>query len=143
MQLSKRSDQALRLLMYLSLTRDRYVSLADVADGFDIPESNLRKIAPELSDAGWIETQRGPKGGVRLACNPDEIRIGSVVRRFETLQILECFGPDSTCPATGTCSLEGVVSAATHAFLELLDQATIGDVTEKKRRLAAAVGLAS
>lgn len=139
MQLSKRSDQALRLLMYLCMTGEQYVSLADVASGFDIPESNLRKIAPGLAEQGWVETQRGPNGGVRLACDPAEVTVGAVVRRFETLQMLECFGPDSTCPATGHCSLEGVVSAATHAFLGVLDGVSLGDVTRNRASLRRAV----
>lgn len=142
MQLSKRSDQALRLLMYLALTGEDFVSLGDVAAGFAIPEGNLRKLTPALAERGWIETLRGPHGGVRLAVDASKITVGDVVRELETLSLLECFDSvTSTCPATGCCSLEGVINAALNAFLARLDQTTIAQMARPRPAFQRAVGL--
>lgn len=144
MQLSKRSDQALRLLMYLSLSGERFVPLNEVARAFDVPETNLRKVAPGLQSEGWLETRRGPGGGVRLAVPPSEITVGDVVRKLEPLHLLECFlQGSSTCPVTGCCALESVLQTATLEFLRVLDQTTIAEVASRKAAMRQRLGLAT
>jgi len=104
MQLSKFSDYALRVLIYLAGRPDELSTIDEIAARYDISKDHLRKIVHNLVQSGWITSRRGRGGGLSLAMTPADISIGAVVRSTEdNLAIVECFNP-----ATDTCQISGV-----------------------------------
>ncbi|MES2602709.1 MAG: Rrf2 family transcriptional regulator, partial [Pseudomonadota bacterium] len=83
MRLTTYSDYALRMLMYLALKEDRLATIAEIAASYDISSNHLMKVAHQLGVAGYVETVRGRGGGLRLAKQPDTIRLADVVRYTE------------------------------------------------------------
>ena len=81
---------------------------------------------------------RGRGGGLRLARPPRQIGLGDVVRRTEEDFILvECFDPKTDrCAVSGPCRLRGVLSRALQAYLAVLDEYTLADLTQKNAALA-------
>jgi Rrf2 family nitric oxide-sensitive transcriptional repressor len=77
-----------------------------------------------------IESIRGRNGGFRLAHKPEEINIGAVVRQSETdFYMAECFDPGGNpCGLVKDCSLKGVLSNATSAYLAELDRHTLASL---------------
>jgi Rrf2 family nitric oxide-sensitive transcriptional repressor len=73
---------------------------------------------------------RGRNGGLRLKREPADINIGEVVRKTETdFYMAECFDPDkSGCAYSASCTLKGVLSEATAAYLKVLDGVTLADM---------------
>lgn len=132
MRLNLQSDYALRLLMHLTANEGRRVTIADVAERYRISKNHLMKVAHVLGREGFIETVRGRTGGLSLARRPEAIAIGDVVRRMEgDFALVECFpGGAGGCPITRVCRLKGVLNEALSAFLAVLDQYTIGDLTK-------------
>lgn len=129
MRLLAATDFALRLLMRLGADPARRRSTEDLAQEIGVPRNHLHKIVQDLAEGGFVRTQRGARGGVELAQDPAEIRIGDVVRRFETAQALvECFRPDGgACCLTPECRLRSVLWQAREAFLGRLDATTLAE----------------
>ncbi len=129
MRLTMMTDYALRLLMYVAQKPERLCTIAEVARAYDISEAHLMKVTHQLGIAGWIETVRGKGGGMRLAHRPEDINIGSVVRRMESdFNLTECFGTGNSCVLTGSCRLTAIVQDALQSFLQRLDAHTLADI---------------
>ena len=138
MRLTMYSDYAMRVLMYLALRRPELCTIQEIADAYGISKNHLMKVAYQLGLSGWIETVRGRGGGLRLARDPAEVRLGDVVRvTEEDFRLVECFDPDSdTCRITPACRLQGVLREAGRAFIDVLDGYTLADLVDRPRRLA-------
>jgi Rrf2 family protein len=78
--LSKSCEYGLRASLYLaSLDHDGYVSIGTISEDLDISFPFLTKIFQKLNDAGLLESQRGPKGGVALTKPADAVSLYEVV----------------------------------------------------------------
>ncbi|MNR17055.1 HTH-type transcriptional repressor NsrR [compost metagenome] len=97
------------------------------------------KVSHELGKAGYIETVRGRRGGIRLALEPGDINVGEVVRRMEDdFYLVECFNPaGGSCPISPVCGLKGVLGRALQAYLQVLDEYTLQDLLVNKDDLRA------
>ena len=83
MRLTVYTDYALRLLMYLALKDDGLATIEEVAQSYGISKNHLMKVAHQLGIAGYVETVRGRRGGLRLAKPATRIGLGEVVRHCE------------------------------------------------------------
>lgn len=138
MQLTTHTDYSLRLLMYLAVRDDvQPAHIGDVAASYGISSHHMAKVAQTLVQLGYIHSYRGRGGGVALAVPPTQINIGTLVRQTENLQLLECFGPDSSCPIHPVCQLKHTLGRAQQAFLEVLDDCTLDQVVANKHELQA------
>lgn len=137
MQLTCHTDYALRLLIYLQVNPE-CVSVAEVARSFGISRHHLAKVAQELARRGWIQTQRGRGGGIRMSSETGQVTVGAVVRALEPLSLVECQrGAENSCPIAPACSLTCMLHEATKAFLAVLDQHSIASLAEQPERLRA------
>lgn len=142
MRLSLHTDYALRALIYLASMREEATTAGAIAGSYRISKNHLVKVLQRLRDLGYVETVRGRGGGVRLAVDPAQIRLGEVVRRTEALdEVVECFNPQTnTCPIASACLLPRRLSEALQAYLAVLDRYTVADVSTNRAALAAILG---
>ncbi len=135
MRLTAFTDYGLRTLMRLAGEPDFLFTTDQIAQEFAISRNHLTKVVGELASAGFIVTQRGIKGGFRLACAPEDIRIGEVVRRLEARHALvECFRTDGgLCVLTPKCRLKSKLAAAAEKFLAELDRTTLAECAYPSR----------
>jgi len=131
MRLTAYSDYSLRLLMYAALKDQQLVTIQEVADIYGISKNHLMKVAFLLGRHGFLETVRGRNGGLRLARKPDKIGLGEIIRvTEEDFTMVECFDPaTNTCAIIKPCRLRGVLSRALNAYLAVLDEYTLADLT--------------
>lgn len=141
MQLTRHTDYALRVLMYLALEPERLATISDIANAYDISRNHLVKVVHELAGHGFVKTFRGKGGGMQLARDADDICIGEVVRRMEgNLEIVNCTAP--SCTILPGCLLQGVLYEARDAFLATLDGYTLEDLLRRRRsRLGSLLGV--
>ena len=127
MRITKRTNIAVRLLMYCAANSDRLVTKSEIAECCNISENHLAQVINQLSQLGYLHTQRGRNGGMSLGRAPDEIRIGDVFRHVEgALPIVECFADvDNTCPLASACRLKLALAEAAQAFYASLDDITL------------------
>ncbi len=145
MRLSLYTDFSLRLLMYLAAAESgAWTRTPDVARAFGISLNHLQKAVQGLVRAGYVEALQGRAGGVRLAKEPDAIRLGAVVAHLEGSGCLvDCErGP---CPLARKCILKVALDGAERVFIRELDRFTLADVVVRQtgsvlRELIAARG---
>jgi len=129
MRLTTMTDYAMRLLMYVGRHPDRLCTIAEIAQAYGISEPHLMKITHRLAQRGWLETVRGKHGGMRLACPPEDIRLGAVVRDTENdLALVECFVAENGCTLSGRCGLTAIIDGALQKFMQHLDGYTLADI---------------
>ena len=135
MKLSLFSDYSLRTLMYAALKDDLF-QCDEVTTAYGISRNHLAKVVHQLGKLGYLETQRGRGGGIRLARKPEDVRIGKLVRETENQSVLvECFdSATNTCPINGSCRLKGLLTEALSAFYASLDQYTLHDLVSGPQR---------
>ena len=63
--------------------QDTFVTTKRIADINDIPREFLEKIISLLSNAGFIQTQKGSHGGIKLIKDPSKITIAEVIREID------------------------------------------------------------
>jgi Rrf2 family transcriptional regulator, nitric oxide-sensitive transcriptional repressor len=144
LRLTVYTDYSLRLLMYLALKEDGLATISEVAASYDISKNHLMKVAYELGVAGYVETVRGRRGGVRLAMAVDAIRLGDVVRRTEPdMAIVTCFAPvEAPCAIRRCCVLREALDRAYAAFTEVLDGYSLADLIRPRSRLRTLLAIA-
>ena len=127
MRITKRTNIAVRLLMFCAANPGRLVTKAEIADRCNISENHLAQVINQLSQLGYLNTQRGRNGGMTLARPADRIQIGDVFRHIEgALPLAECFADaDNTCPLVAACRLRVALADAAQAFYASLDDITL------------------
>ena len=139
MELSQFTDYSLRVLMFAGCERDRLCSVAEIADSYGISRHHLVKVVHRLAKLGYLRTVRGRGGGLELAGEPEDIKVGEVVRQTESFGLVECFRPgENRCGISSCCVLKGVLAEAKGAFLQSLDGYTLADLLKPKLQMAAA-----
>lgn len=127
MRVTKRTNIAMRVLMYCAANTDRLVTKAEIAERCNASENHLAQIINQLGQLGFLHTQRGRNGGLKLGRPASQIVIGEVFRALESqVPLTECFADaDNTCPLTAACRLRVALSDAANAFYETLDPITL------------------
>ncbi|MGH0034171.1 MAG: RrF2 family transcriptional regulator [Myxococcota bacterium] len=141
MRLTQYADYGLRVLMYAGAQPDRTLPSAEIARALGVSRNHLLKVVQELCRQGWLETRRGPSGGVHFLPETANVTVGEVIRRLEPqLDIVECFDRDTnTCPLLVACRLAPLLGRARDAFLAELDATTVGDLLVRPSDLRRAV----
>lgn len=104
------------------------ITLAEVAGQFVIPKNHLIKVAGKLAKTGYVNATRGRLGGLRLATDPSNIRLGQVLRLLEgNAEVIDC--AKLQCKLNKGCELKLALAGAYEAFFNVLDQHTLADVT--------------
>jgi len=136
MKLTDFTDYSLRVLIYLAATPGRRATIAQIAKAYGVSENHLTKVVHFLGRQHWVETLRGKGGGMLLARDPAEIRIGMVVRDTEgAARPAECFDEDGACAIDGVCRLKDVLRESVDAFYAVLDRYSLADITRNRQLL--------
>ncbi len=121
MRLSEYTDYTLRVLMYCAVNRQSLVTVAELAEHYNLSKNHLMKVVNDLARRGLIETTRGRGGGLRLLKPAEDIRVGDVVRASESdFRLVECFDPQTdNCVLSPSCRLRLLFQSGLQAFFEL------------------------
>lgn len=134
MQLTRHSDYALRVLIYLALHPDDLCHISEIARSFNVSRNHLVKVVHQLVTLGYVHSTRGRGGGIELSRPAADIRVGEIVRRTErNLEAINCRKP--YCPILPSCRLKRALNDATAAFLHTLDAWTLADLVRERERL--------
>ncbi|MDN5788864.1 Rrf2 family transcriptional regulator [Pseudorhodobacter sp.] len=138
MQLDKFTDYALRVLVTLCVRAPERVSSTEIARVFGLSANHLAKVATQLAHGGFVTSERGRGGGLRLSRPAEQINIGAVVRVLKKSDpVVECFGHNASCLILPVCGLRAPLADAQEAFFASLDRYSLADVTKSQRALAA------
>jgi Rrf2 family nitric oxide-sensitive transcriptional repressor len=124
------------VLLYLGAHPGEIISTQQISDAYGISKNHLVRVMQTLGDAGYVRVIPGRAGGVTLAKDPAEIRLGDVVRDAEpSLHLVECFEPETnTCPIISVCGLKSRLAAALEAFIAELNKQSLADLLTPARQ---------
>lgn len=129
MRLTRYSDYAMRVLLYLGRQPDRLCSIAEIAKAYGISQNHLMKVVSDLVSAGYLASVRGRSGGVRLARPANQINLGALIRHTEDdFDLVGC----GRCIIAPACGLTSMLDEALAAFLAVLDRYSLADVLARK-----------
>lgn len=138
MRLTNFTDFGLRALILLADREGETLSASEIADHFGVSRHHMAKVLQELTAAGYLVGIRGAQGGVRLARDPRDIRIGDVIRPLDNQPLVECFSAGgSACALLPRCRLKAMLARAQQGFLRELDRFTLSDCLENSAALPA------
>ncbi len=130
MRLTRYSDYAMRVLLYLGRQSGELCSIAEIARAYGISQNHLMKVVSDLAASGYVEAIRGRNGGIRLARPAAEINVGALIRHTEDdFDLVGC----GSCVIAPACGLTGLLDEAVEAFLGVLDRYSLADVLARKR----------
>ncbi|MBU2980886.1 Rrf2 family transcriptional regulator [Lentibacter algarum] len=142
MRVTKRTNIAMRVLMFCATNVDRLVTKAEIAAVCQCSENHLAQVINQLGQTGFVTTQRGRNGGIRLARAAEAINVGDVFRVVEgAVPLAECFADvDNSCPLISACRLRLALRDAAEAFYAHLDGITLEALTCDNAPLQAILG---
>lgn len=93
MLLSNSCEYGLRATLYLATLKggedEPFVSIRTISDELDISFHFLTKTFQKLTEAGIMQSQRGPKGGVALARSPEKVTLLDLVLAIDGPALFE------------------------------------------------------
>ena len=136
MRITSQTNYALRMLMYCA-SKGEVVTIREIAEFYHLSDKFLAKILMLLTKHGYVVTERGRKGGFRLARPAHTIRIGDVVENIEdNFQLAECFSSKGAdCPLIESCGLRRALSRALQSFLAVLNEYSLDQFTDNKNAI--------
>lgn len=134
MKISTKGRYALRLMVDLAEHKDSgFIALKDVAKRQNISKKYLEQIVPVLNGAGLLATNRGNRGGYRLAKEPKEYTVGDILRITEgSIAPVSCLDSEiNLCERKNFCQTLYVWEGLYKVVNEYLDGITVQDIVDK------------
>ena len=136
MKISTKGRYALRMLVDLAEhNNDGFVALKDIAERQGISKKYLEQIIPVLNRAGVLQTNRGYRGGYKLANSPDKFTVGEILRLTEgSFAPVSCLEQDPVqCERSAECATLSMWKGLYQVINEYLDGITIQDLLDKQK----------
>lgn len=134
MHLSKYTDYSFRVLMYLSIHKERLVTIAEISKSYNISKNHLVKIVHQLAQSDIIKSIPGKKGGIRLGKEPQDINLLDVIELTESnFDLAECFTEKGYCPIQNNCRLTKILTEALFSFFKVFGSYTLADLVKNNK----------
>lgn len=137
MEISKKTDYALRMLAALVANPDGVVSVRTAAKENAVPYSFARSIQHDLALAGIVENSRGASGGMRLSVDPRKTTLLQLVEAVQgPVVVSDCFRsdtPDGICPRRDQCHFSPVWCNAQQLLRAFFSSVTLYEAVVEKR----------
>ena len=129
LRLSRLADYAVVVLVRLS--RGAVVQTAPgLAASTGVPEPTVAKVLKVLSGAGLVVSQRGARGGYRLARPLHQIAVAEAITAIDgPIALTACVeGSGCGCEATASCPVHGKWAPVNDAVRAALGAITLADL---------------
>jgi hypothetical protein len=130
---STRGRYAIRVMIDLAEHMNgKYIPMKEIADRQDVSLKYMTKIMQALTKSGMLDGQHGKGGGYKLNRDPEEYRVGDILRLTEgTLAPVACIDEtDCKCDRSFECRTRPMWNELDKLISEYLDGITIADLME-------------
>jgi len=104
--LTKNTDYAVRALMALATSGDRFISAREISKKQDLPYQYLRRILRELIKNRIVLSREGGGGGFMLKMSPEKLYLVDIIKIFQgNIQLSECMFRNRICNKRSGCVL--------------------------------------
>ena len=139
LDLTKRSDYAIRAMLALTMAGDGLVSSRKIAEEMKIPPRFLPQIMGDLTRAGLVHAHPGRAGGYQLADGAASVSLLRVIEAVEGDPHRQvCVMRGTACGQDGECGVHEVFYAAESAILKELSGSTLQQIIDRYQAKVAA-----
>lgn len=133
--ISTKGRYALRVIIDLAEhSSGEYIPMKEVANRQEISLKYLERIMPVLTKNGMVESVHGKGGGYRLTRQPDEYKVGDILRLAEgslaPVACLECGA--KPCERAAECYTLPMWMELDKLINDYLDSVTIADLIKNR-----------
>ena len=132
MEISRKTDYALRMIASLVRRPEGVVSVRSAAKENAVPYSFARSIQHDLTTANIVESLRGARGGMRLSVDPTTTTLLQVIEAIQgPLFIATCDyagAEDGPCPFLSECHYNPVWCNAERMLRDYFSSVTLHDI---------------
>lgn len=127
--LSDRTSYIINLLLHLvEHSGTDFTTSKQLADATRIPDPYLRKIIAQLAALGYLETKKGPRGGVHLGRAPGEVALTELLDDAGTLNHVPDRDPCCRTRGSWRCFQADLIR---RVKTELLDGMTLASLFQR------------
>ena len=104
-----------------------WISLREIAEALGVSENHLAKVLQRLVRRGLLVSTRGPRGGFRLAVEPERVTLLDVYEAIEgPYRVRGCMFAHPRCE--GECIVGGLIGSVNRQVKETLANASLSDL---------------
>jgi Rrf2 family transcriptional regulator, iron-sulfur cluster assembly transcription factor len=132
MLFSAAAESCIRVLVFLAQhPAGELFRISDIAKAEDLPLPYLAKRCQDLARLGLIETTRGRRGGIRLAREPEGLKLSVVLQGLqETEDFKRCILGYYECSDQVPCPLHESWKPLRAVLLDTLGSKTLADLAQ-------------
>ena len=138
MKLNAKTDFLYSPMFYVALHSDRLVTARQIAEAYGLSHNHISKVCQELIRHRFLKAQRGRGDGVRLAREPEDIKLGELLYPGDTHpKVVDCdSGVGGVCRIATACRLKGILAQAQRAFVEVLNSHSLAEVISQPKLIS-------
>lgn len=130
MKLSKTSEYAVRILVYMAQDTDRLYSAKVIGNALDIPYKYLTRLLTNLNKSGFITSIKGRSGGFKFSKPLDSIFLYQIIDAVEDIEgYLGCILGFSQCDDKNPCALHGKWIYPKALIVDMLRNTTLEEMS--------------
>ncbi|MDR2196997.1 MAG: Rrf2 family transcriptional regulator [Coriobacteriales bacterium] len=134
MEISRRTDYAIRLIAALTETQGKPLSVREAARLQTMPYAFARSIQHDLVHAGLITAVRGAQGGMMLAVDPAKLTLLDLIEAVQgPVSVAVCTNDRDWCDRHDGCPFHGVWQGANSILKDYLSSVSIKELIEGKQ----------
>jgi len=129
MEITRRTDYAIRLIAALLQQNNVPYSVREAAEAQGVPYAFARSIQHELVQQKVLKSVRGAKGGMLLNVNPEKFTLYELIEIVQgPVSVAICANDQVWCPRSDVCQFHKVWEGANVILKDYLTSVTIKDL---------------
>lgn len=134
MEITRRTDYAIRLISALVEAHGEPLSVRSAAASYDVPYSFARSIQHDLVISGIVQSLRGASGGMVLNIDPGELTLLDIIEAVQgEVHVSICSRESGWCPRENTCQFHAVWIGADALMRSYLSSVSIKELVERTK----------
>lgn len=126
LRISKLADYGTLVMVYLAMHDDRLCAATEISKKTHLGLPTVSKLLKLLTNAGFLTSQRGPKGGYQLRKPATEITVAQIISALEERTgLTQCSHESELCVLHEVCNLKGNWRMISHAIETALDSISL------------------
>ena len=127
MKISSKGTYALLIMTYLAnhYNENRYISLKEISENENISYKYLEKLMISLNKNNYLDVKKGNNGGYKLKNDPENYKIGDILRKLEGIDIVDC--DNKNCDKKDKCLSYPIYKELNDEFNKIVDNKTLKD----------------
>jgi Rrf2 family protein len=129
MDISRRTDYAIRLIAALVASEDQPLSVREAAEAQGVPYAFARSIQHDMVLAGLVKSMRGAHGGMTLADDPNKLTLLELIEAVQgPVNVAVCTTEKGWCKRDANCQFHTVWEGANAILRDYLSSVSIKDL---------------